>query len=266
MKPYYDHGGITLYVGDCLHILPELSGVGAVLTDPPYSSGGAFRGDRMQRTLSKYVSSDSTGQASLNNFTGDNRDQRSYLAWSALWMSAARMAAIPGAQILVFTDWRQLPTTTDAIQAGGWVWRNVATWWKPGIRMQRGLFSQSAEYVVFGTNGPTVDHDGAPQNVFRCAPVATADKEHIAEKPIEVMNWCCSAISRGALVLDPFAGSGSTLVAAKSLGHRAIGIEIDEASAEVAAKRLSQQVLSFEPAKPAPQPQQTSLLGEEPQR
>ena len=245
MKPYYEHRGITIYHADSLEVLPELSGVGAILCDPPYSSGGAFRGDRMQKTLTKYVSSDSSGQASLGNFTGDNRDQRSFLAWCALWMSAARQACVPGAPILVFTDWRQLPTTTDAIQCGGWVWRNVATWWKPGIRMQRGLFSQSAEYVVFGTNGPTIDHDGAPQNVYRCAPVSTVDKGHIAEKPVEVMHWLCQAIPEKALICDPFCGSGTTLVTAKHSGRTAIGCDIDEASCEIAAKRLSQEVLDF---------------------
>jgi site-specific DNA-methyltransferase (adenine-specific) len=245
LKPYYEHGGVTLYLADCLEVLPELTGIGGILTDPPYSSGGAFRGDRMQKTLAKYVSSDSSGQTSLVGFTGDNRDQRSFLAWCSLWMSAAKHASVPGAPALVFTDWRQLPTTTDAMQAGGWVWRNIATWWKPGIRMQRGLFSQSAEYVVFGTNGPTVEHDGAPQNVFSCAPVPTAEKDHIAEKPLEVMQWLLRAIPTGALVVDPFCGSGTGLIAAKEKGHDAIGIDIDEHSLEIAARRLSQEVFDF---------------------
>lgn len=94
-RPYYDHAGITIYHGDALDILPELSGVGALITDPPYSSGGAFRGDRTQKTLTKYVSTDSSGQRFLSDFTGDNRDQRSFLAWCSLWLCAARHAAAP---------------------------------------------------------------------------------------------------------------------------------------------------------------------------
>ena len=243
MVPYYDHAGITIYHGDSLDIIPQLGGIGALLTDPPYSSGGAFRGDRMQKTLAKYISSDSSGQATIGEFSGDNRDQRSFLVWCSLWLCAARHASTPGAAALVFTDWRQLPTMTDAMQAGGWVWRNLATWWKPGIRMQRGLFSSSAEYVVFGTNGTTIDHDGAPQNVYKCGPVKTADKDHIAEKPPQVIHWMMGAIPGTATILDPFMGSGTTLRAAKDLGRKAIGIDIEERYCEMAAKRMAQETL-----------------------
>ena len=80
MKPYYDEDGITIYHGDCFDILHDLDGIGAVITDPPYSSGGAFRGDRAQQTSRKYVNS---GTAAYRpEFAGDNRDQRSFLIWS----------------------------------------------------------------------------------------------------------------------------------------------------------------------------------------
>lgn len=242
MKPYYEHAGITIYHGDSLLILPELSGIGAVVTDPPYSSGGAFRGDRTRGTVEKYVQS---GTAEYRpEFAGDNRDQRSFLAWCSLWLTAARRASLPGAPLASFIDWRQLPILSDAIQAGGWTWRGVAVWWKPGIRMQRGSFSHSAEYILHGTNGPSDrDYDGAQQNVFQCATVP--DREHIAQKPEAVMQWILSVIPRDALVLDPFMGSGSTLVAAKRSGRRAIGIDSDERYCEMAARRLSQETLPF---------------------
>lgn len=243
MKPYYEHAGITIYHGDCLDILPELAGFSGIVTDPPYSSGGAYRGDRTNKTLSKYISSDSDAQRTLSDFTGDNRDQRGFAAWCVLWLNAARHAALPGAALVSFIDWRQLPTLTDAVQGGGWVWRNLATWHKPGIRMQRGMFSGSAEYVVFGTNGPRLDHAGAPQNVFAHPPVS--DREHIAQKPISVMQWCLQVVPPIGPILDPFAGSGSTLVAAKDLGFAAVGIEQDERNCEVMARRLSQEVLDL---------------------
>lgn len=245
MKPYYEHAGVTIYHGDSLFVLPELEAVGAVVTDPPYSSGGAFRGDRTRGTVDKYVQSGTLEYRP--EFAGDNRDQRGFLAWCSLWLAAARAAAVLGAPIICFTDWRQLPTLTDAIQCGGWTWRGLATWWKPGIRMQRGTFSHSAEYLVHGTNGPSErDYAGAQQNVFSCATVD--DREHIAQKPLAVMQWILSVIEPSALIVDPFMGSGSTLEAAKKSGRRAIGIEIEERYCEVAAKRLSQEVLNFSPS------------------
>lgn len=241
MTPYYEHSGITIYCGDCFDVLHNLSGVAAVITDPPYSSGGAFRGDRMASTVSKYVNG---GTAAYRpEFAGDNRDQRAFLMWCTMWMTASRNASIAGAVLCSFTDWRQLPTMTDAVQCAGWSWRNIATWWKPGVRMVRGSFSSSAEYVVFATNGAAAlaDHDGAVQNVFKCANVS--DKEHIAEKPADVMRWILSVAPPGGVVLDPFMGSGSTLRAAKDTGHPAIGIEVDERYCEIAAKRLAQETL-----------------------
>lgn len=242
MKPYYQDASVTIYHGDMFDILPTLSGVGAVITDPPYSSGGAFRGDRAMQTSTKYVNSDTA--AYRPEFAGDNRDQRSFLAWCALWMNAARRSSIPGAVMCSFIDWRQLPVLTDAVQCGGWTWRGLATWWKPGIRMVRGSFSSSAEYVVYATNGPaSSDFDGAVQNVFRCAPVP--NKEHIAEKPADVMSWVLSVVRPSSLVLDPFMGSGSTLFAAKGKGHTAIGIDVDERYCEIAARRCSQETLDL---------------------
>lgn len=238
--PYYDHDGITLYHGDALTILPALTGLGAVVTDPPYSSGGQYRGDRTQSTAAKYVNSDTF--AYRPDFSGDNRDQRAYLAWSSMWMGAARAASQPGAPLCVFTDWRQLPTTTDAVQCGGWVWRNIAVWHKPGVRMQRGRFSSSAEFIVYGTNGPAAEGHASPQNVMRHAP-APQDKQHIAEKPLGVMRWLLGVVPSGAVVLDPFAGSGSTLLAARDLGLPAIGIELDEGACRLTVERLAQGVL-----------------------
>lgn len=239
VKAYYEDAAVVIYHGDCLSVLPDLSGVGAVVTDPPYSSGGAFRGDRTNSVIQKYVTSDAAPTAAYaTEFAGDTRDQRSFAAWCAMWLNAARYACEPGAVVATFTDWRQLPTTTDAIQAGGWIWRGIATWHKPGIRMQRGRFSSSAEFVVWGTNGPHIDHDGAPQNVFSCSPVR--DKEHIAQKPDSVVGWVLQIVPPAVVVVDPFMGSGATLRAAKRRGLKCIGIEVDERYCEMAARSMAQ--------------------------
>jgi len=241
VKPFFQDDAIQIFHGDCFDILPDLAGIGAVVTDPPYSSGGQFRGDRAKTTVQKYVQTEMAQYR--NDFAGDNRDQRSFLIWAQLWLNMARRACTPGAVILAFTDWRQLPTMTDAIQVAGWVWRNLATWWKPGIRMQRGRFSSSAEYLVYGSNGEILESENSPQNVFSCA--NDRDRQHVAQKPTDVMRWALQVVPKGAVILDPFCGSGSTLRAAKDLGFRAIGIEVDERYCEIAAKRLSQQVLPF---------------------
>lgn len=121
LTPYYEDDAVTLYHGDSLAIMPQLVErhelFDAVIADPPYSSGGMVRGDRMQSTAQKYVTSDAARQGV--DFTGDNRDQRGFLAWSNLWIGLSREVSKPGALLAVFTDWRQLPITTDALQVGG---------------------------------------------------------------------------------------------------------------------------------------------------
>jgi len=238
--PYYQDADVTLYHGDSLMLLTELDSIGAIITDPPYSSGGAMRGDRMASTVAKYVRTDA--KVVRPDFSGDTRDQRAYFAWSTFWLSFALHACRPSALCAVFTDWRQLPTLTDAIQAGGWCWRGIATWWKPGIRMQRGLMSSSAEYVCWGTAGPTDQTNPySPQNVIKCAPVK--EKEHIAEKPAAVMDWLVRLCPPDAVLLDPFAGSGQTLLAARRAGIRSVGFEIEERYCEMIAKTMAQSVL-----------------------
>jgi site-specific DNA-methyltransferase (adenine-specific) len=248
VTPYYDHAGIAIYHGDCFDVLHELCGIGAVVTDPPYSSGGAFRGDRMSTTLAKYVSSDSDVQRTGIGFTGDNRDQRSFMAWCSLWLTAAHHACIDGASIACFIDWRQLPTLTDALQAGGWVWRGIGAWSKKFGRPRDGGFSGACEFLAWGTRGGLIPNALYPCGAFECsAPSASGiEREHITQKAEPVMAWAMSNIPANGLILDPFMGSGTTLIVAKETGRRAIGIEIEERYCEIAAKRLSQGVLNLE--------------------
>ena len=239
MKPYYEHGGITIYHGDCFDVLHDLSGIGAVVTDPPYSSGGTFRGDRVRAVTSKYTRC----MEYRPEFSNDHFDQRTYMLWTEAWLRLIKKSCSSGAVFLSFTDWRQLPALTDCMQFAGWSWRNLATWWKPGIRMQRGRFSSSAEYVVYASNGPITEGKSSPQNVFSCK--VDGGRDHVAQKPEPVMLWVLSVCPAGAVVLDPFMGSGSTLVAGKKLGMQAIGIEIEERYCELAAHRLSQESMQF---------------------
>lgn len=80
---------------------------------------------------------------------------------------------------------------------------------------------------------------------------------HPTQKPLAVMMWCLNQFPNAHTILDPFMGSGTTLVAAKQLGRRCVGIEIEEKYAEIAAKRLEQEMLPF--TDPLPEPEQLAL-------
>ncbi|MEM6260475.1 MAG: DNA methyltransferase [Planctomycetota bacterium] len=243
MTPYYEQDGIAIYHGDCREILPTLEQVDVVLTDPPYSSGGAMRSDRNQATSAKYQCS--TGKQ-LPEFSGDNKDQRAYTSWVADWLGLCKHNVKSGTQCFVFTDWRQLPATSDAIQWAGWVWRGLVTWHKPSGRRLQNRFASDAEYVVWGSVGP-LDFDlngsAGPSSVISQNAPSGNSRQHIAQKPVELMSHLLAVTAESASVLVPCMGSGSTLVAAKDLGRKAIGIEIEERYCEIAANRLAQGVL-----------------------
>ena len=232
---------VTLYLGDCMEILPMLPKVDAVVTDPPYSSGGQFRGDRAQDTRTKYVQSDS-GNQSLPEFSGDTRDQRSFHFWSALWASAARMVTKPEGVACFFTDWRQLPISTDYLQAGGWVWRGIVPWAKKTYRPQMGRFGAQCEYVVWGSNGPMpVDREvGCLPGFYDYS--APQGREHVTQKPVGMMREMLEVVPKCGTVLDPFMGSGTTGVACVQLGRKFIGIELEPRYFDIACRRISDEL------------------------
>lgn len=244
-KPYYQASGVTIYHGNALAVLMAMpdDSVDCLITDPPYSSGGAFRGDRMSTPTEKYVLSGQVLQH--GDFAGDNRDQRGYLAWCALWLAECLRITKPGGACALFSDWRQLPSTTDALMAGGWVWRGVAVWDKTeAARPMRGRFRNQCEYLVWGSRGPMPVEGPCLPGLWRVT-AGSAGKTHIAGKPDQLMQRIVEICRPGGVVLDPFCGSGTTLRAAKETGRQAIGIEILEANCAKAQARCSQEVLSL---------------------
>jgi site-specific DNA-methyltransferase (adenine-specific) len=238
-KPYLETDEITLYRAESLSILANLPTglVDAVITDPPYSSGGMVRGDRTNATGDKYTRAEVDTQA---DFTGDNRDQRAYQYWCSLWIGECLRLTRKGGVALLFTDWRQLPSTTDALQSGGFVWRGLVPWYKPQARPTAGRFTSHCEYVVWGSNGPMpLDYSGNTPTFpgfYQASPPRS--REHQTQKPLEVMRKLVQIVPKGGLVLDPFMGSGTTGVACVLEGRRFIGVEMSPHYADIASKRI----------------------------
>lgn len=255
MQPYYEDDQVTIYHGDALQVLADLPDGSAdvLVTDPPYSSGGMFRGDRAADPSAKYRgwSQGADGKtkkpaAEYGTFGGDNKDQWSWLRWTAAWSSMALRVVRPNGLAFMFTDWRQLPATTDAAQFGGWTWQGVLVWDKGVARPTQGRFRNHIEYIVWSTNGALVPVEGVyPSALISVPTVSASEREHVTQKPVELMRHILTVAACRGVVLDPFAGSGSTLRAAKDCGLKAVGIEVDERYCEIAAKRMDQGVLNF---------------------
>ncbi|MEO1174306.1 MAG: site-specific DNA-methyltransferase, partial [Myxococcota bacterium] len=207
-----------------LHDLEDES-FDAVITDPPYSSGGLHRKNRTKSASEKYSKAANRDEL---NFDGDMRDQRSFVAWCSVWMHECWRVTRPGGVMAVFTDWRQLPVTTDAVQAGGWIWRGIVPWDKGlGTRPRIGGFRAQAEYVVWASRGelPQKPEVGALPGAFACT-IKRSDRHHLTGKPTELMREIVKVCPPGGRILDPFAGSGTTLVAAALEGRGALGFEL----------------------------------------
>lgn len=261
---FRDDEKIRIVCGEALEVLSRIpdASADALITDPPYSSGGQFRSDRIQSTDQKYTQTNTITERP--EFSGDNRDQRAYAYWCALWLSECQRILKPGAPVALFTDWRQLPTTTDLLQAGGFIWRGVAVWDKTeGARPCMGGFRSQCEYIVWGTNGARDDKVcrsvGVLPGVFRFV-VKQSDKHHIAGKPSALMREIVKLCPPGGVVLDPFAGSGTTLVAALAEGRRAFGIERVASYQQIATARIAAALESREYSAPE---EQAALFGGE---
>lgn len=222
---------------DMLRGLPDKS-VDLFFTDPPYSSGGLHASTRAQAPGQKYIGGDV--KTVYPEFHHDNKDQRSWTFWCMSWLGEAFRAAKDSGQLVCFVDWRQLPSLTDAIQGAGFIWRSIAVWDKMcgGARPRLGGFSQQAEFMVWATKGavPTGHKVHLPGVFSERLP---RPKRHMTEKPMGLARDVVRLVPPGSVVCDPFAGSGTFLVAAKEAGHRWIGCELEPSYQEAANDRLA---------------------------
>ncbi len=226
MKPYYSKGGITIYHGDCREILPTLPKVELVLTDPPYVFGIASTERK-------------TGWGDLMNSA----------VWYASWMKEAKRLST--GSMWVFNSWRSFPVLARAAYDVNWPIQSLCVWDKAWIGPGgvRGLRPSYELIALFAQADFAIKNRSLP-DVWKCKWMSTLGKSgHRAEKPTELMEKIFIE-TEAASALDPFMGSGTTLVAAQNLNRVAIGIEIKEEYCEMAAKRLS--VASIDRSQPAP--------------
>lgn len=240
-KPYYENESVKLYHGNNLKLIEQLpaGSVDGMLTDPPYCSGTDTKSGRDQDPVEKYCKDgNACGRPS---FEGDARDQRSFVFWLTLLYAEAYRACGPSSYAMSFIDWRMLASMIDVFQASGFTYKGLIPWNKgrSSRAPHRGYFRHQCEYVVWGTRGkvPRLVHAG-PFDGQITQPVRQADKFHISGKPTAVLQQLVQPFTPGALILDPFAGSGTLGVAAMREGRRAILFEVSEEYCEVTAKRL----------------------------
>lgn len=221
-----------------MRTMPDDS-VDAILTDPPYSTGGVHASQRQQPTGKKYQSSDA--QRRHAEFHGDNRDQRSFTLWAALWLAECYRVAKDGSACMVFTDWRQLPAMTDAMQIGGWTWRGIVVWDKPSARPILGEFRRQCEYVVFGVKGKIAQaHRRCLPGVYRHSIIAHQRRMHMTEKPLPLIHDLLDVTPEGCTVMDPFMGSATTGAVCLQTGRSFIGMELSPDYFQIACDRLKQ--------------------------
>jgi site-specific DNA-methyltransferase (adenine-specific) len=231
MKAYYSDDLVTIYHGDCRDVSLALAPrtVDLTLTDPPY--GMAF------------VSGWTVEKATVKS---DGVRQGVRIVRSAL--NELSPCFSDDMHLLVFCHWESWPDFYDALSHIGQV-RNALVWYKSGGGMGdlRHEYAKDYEVILFAARGRGRELRGSRTGcVLRYNRVATADRLLPFEKPVDLLSELIDRHTQpGGLVLDPFMGSGSTLVAAKLRGRRAIGIELDEARCELAAERLRQEVLDL---------------------
>lgn len=233
-----------IYQGNCLKVLPQLSAASfdAVVADPPYCSGAAGLAGKQRSPSYKYQQ---TGAAKVYpDFVGDAKDQRSFIRWSAEWLSECWRVAKGGAPLLVFTDWRQLPALTDAVQMADWSWQGLVIWHKPSARPMRGAFRRDAEFVIYATKGKREHfNDVCLPGVYKHH-IDARRKHHVTGKPVELIRDLLEIVPPGGVVLDPFLGSGTTAVACAETGRTCVGIEISEEYSKIAKERVKRAVCS----------------------
>lgn len=223
MKPYYDHDGVTIYQGDSIDVLRHVD-ADVTITDPPYNKGKVYDGGH-----------------------NDDMTQVQYEFWLG-----SIFDALP-TQALIYTPGKDnLLGVNDMLAGSEFEVERILAWhkkefagdlWSGGPAMcWEPVIWASREHPAFFNR--IFGHQG--RDLLVVPSTHGGPKDHPCPKPLAVMKWLVNLFTPdGGIVLDPFMGSGTTLVAAKALGFRSIGVELSEEYCELAVKRLAQGVLSL---------------------
>lgn len=218
MKPYYEDSLVTLWHGDCRELLPVVAPVGSVslvLTDPQY--GVSERTDRLSKGRSN-----ATPSLDFPPVHDDDKpfDPSHLLAYPrlVLWGANYYSPRLPESSSWIVWDKRD-GTTSDDNADCELAWTNLGGPARLFRHLWRGMIKASER---------------------------GEQRQHPTQKPVALFAWIISQHTQaGDVVLDPYVGSGPTLRAAKDLRRKAIGIEIEERYCEIAAQRLTQEVLEL---------------------
>lgn len=225
LAPYYEDEFVSLYLGDWMEVLPELGLVAdLVVTDPPYFQP------------SQHYSGTRGAKATRPSWGDRQVLQHAFNAWAV----GLEPYVSEAGTLYVFCDGQSYPLTHSAFYSWGrcrpLVWDRLVSFngytWRHQHELIAWIERSGAERV------PTGDGD-----VLRERGVLQAVRTHPAEKPVALVSRLI-AKHNPSLVLDPFVGSGTTLRAAKDLGFRGVGVEIEERYCELAAERMAQEVLA----------------------
>lgn len=234
---------ITIIQGDALAHLENMDDAlyDSIITDPPYCSGGEGARGYLMPTSRKYTNIGVKSQTA--NFD-DSLTPRIWRQFTQEWLRQGARVTKPGGILAVFTDWRQYADLHDMMGLAGWLPRGVVVWDKVNARPQIGRFKQDAEFILWASMGKLGRErdSGFPSRVCRgvlphVVP-KTFNRFHMTEKPLNLMRDVVRITAPGGLILDPFAGSGTTLCAAKLEGYNALGIEIVPGYVDIARQRI----------------------------
>jgi DNA modification methylase len=242
VKPYYQDEAVTIFHGSCLDIMPRLSEVDSVITDPPFEAEA--------HTLQRRVQSEKDAAASHGRKVRSEPLPFAAISEETRLQAGRLIAALSRRWVLTFCQIEAAPAWREAFERADMVYRRTCLWIKPDGMPQYSGDRPGMGYETFVAmhqKGRSKWNGGGRHGVFTFNKgEGGGANEHPTTKPLKLMKDLVALFTDpGETILDPFMGSGTTLRAAKDLGRKAIGIEMEEKYCEIAAKRCCQEVLAI---------------------